>query len=105
MWGDVVKRIHWILVSCLFGAVLLTALPGVDTPDTAFNETDTPVFITYPVLPRLRLIAPFVLANNLPEASALALVPDLNRRAPQFKSAQEIQGSDNLQPLLCTFLI
>jgi hypothetical protein len=104
-WGDVVKRIYWILVSCLFGAVLLTALPGVDAPDTAFNEMDTPVFVSYSALPRLRSIARFILANNLPEASALALVPDFNHRTPKFKSAQEVQGSDNLQPLLCTFLI
>jgi len=104
-WGDVVKRIYWILFGCLFGAVVLTALPGVDAPDTAFNETETPVFVSYPALPRFRSIAPFVLANHLPEASALALVPDFNRPAPKFKSAQEVQGSDNLQPLLCTFLI
>jgi hypothetical protein len=104
-WGDVVKRIYWILVSCLFGAVLLTALPRVDAPETAFNETDTPVFASYPALPRLRSLAPFILANNLSEVSASALVPDFNRGAPRFKSAQEVQGSDNLQPLLCTFLI
>jgi len=104
-WGDVVKRIYWILVSCLFGTVLLTALPRVDAPDTAFNETDAPVVVSYPALPRLRSLAPFILANSLPEVSASALVPDFNHRAPRFKSAREVQGSGNLQPLLCTFLI
>lgn len=102
--GDVVKRLDWILVSCLFGAALFTALPGTDASDTAYNETDTPVFILYPALPRLRSIAPFVPANNLSEASALARVASFNRQAAKFKSAQEL-GSNNLQPLLCTFLI
>jgi hypothetical protein len=100
-----VKLIQWILVSCLFGAVLLTALPGVDAPDTTFNEMDTPVFISHSALPRPRPIPPLVLVSTVPEASVQALIPDFNRWALRFKSSQEMQGSDNLQPLLCTFLI
>jgi hypothetical protein len=104
-WGIVVKRIQWILVSCLFGAVLLTALPGVDAPDTTFNEMDTPVFVSHSVLPRLRSMAPLVLVGSVPESSVQALIPDLKRWAHRFKGAQKMQGSDSLQPLLCTFLI
>ena len=99
------KLIQWILVSCLFGAALLTALPGVDAPDTTFNEMDTPVFISHSSLPRLRPIAPRVLVSSVAEASVQARITDFSRWALRFKSSQEMQGSDNLQPLLCTFLI
>lgn len=98
------KRIHWILVGWVLGAVLFTALPRVDAPDTAFNETDAPALVSFPASPRLRLISPVVPGINLSKAPALALVADVNHRVPKFTSALR-PGCSNLQPLLCTFLI
>lgn len=98
------KRIHWILVVWVLGAVLFTALPRVDAPDTAFNETDTPALVSFPALPRLRLISPVVLGIDLSKATALALMADLNHQVPAFTGAQR-PGSSDIQPLLCTFLI
>lgn len=90
-------------MGCVFGAILLTALPKVDAPDTAFNETDTPVLVSLPVLLRVRSITPFVLGIDLSEAPALPLA-DSNYQARKFTSARR-PGYSNLQPLLCTFLI
>jgi hypothetical protein len=88
---------------CLFGALALLALPPVDTPETAFNEMDTPVNVARPALPRVSLAAPNMQPAVVPQST---LSRNRNERpSSRIELPAQAYHSPDLQPLLCTFLI
>jgi hypothetical protein len=108
--GEVaLQRLRWMLVVFLMGAaVCCCALPGVDLPETAFNEADLPVNLAIPAPPRVQDAAPaavpVAVLPTLPfdcaECVASPAMPLPATPATQFHF-----HSHSLQVLLCTFLI
>ena len=65
------QRLRWMLVLFLLGAaVCCCAIPGVDLPETSFNEADLPVNLALPAQPRIPDIPPVLIpATALPALS------------------------------------
>ena len=60
-------RKAWGYVLVLMCAVVcISAIPQPDLPETSYNEVDTPVNQTPPVVPSLRLVRPAVVPAILP---------------------------------------
>jgi hypothetical protein len=102
-----VQRFRWILGLFLLGAaVCCCAVPGVDLPETAFDEADLAISPALPAQPRVQDVAPvavpIAVLPALPLscadcfAAGVALEP-----APEPNPSQ----SHSRQSLLCTFLI
>jgi hypothetical protein len=85
-------------------AVLLTASPAVDPADSACDETDAPIVVSLPSLPQLRLTSLVPLTKKGAQPTLLD-VREPNHFVSNLKSSQQVRGSDNLRPLLCSFLI
>ena len=101
------KRFRAILVLFLLGAsVCAFALPRVDLPETAFNESDAPVNLAPPVRPSVQVsppvVDPIAVLPRLPLQRANCVVDGLLLESAAV-SRQRHQHS--LQDLLCTFLI
>ena len=103
-WGKPVKRFHWTLLLCLLGMLLLSVVPPVDAPETAFNEMDLPLTVSHANLPRVTLSPPAAQTLAIPYLSVhreeLNTPRLISRFEPTVKSPRP-----SLQPLLCTFLI
>lgn len=103
--GGILNGKRWILLVCLAGALLLSALPPSDSAETAFNEMDTPVLVSHPELPRVRVNpAPPVVIAPL-QTSGTTVAPFLSGRWTKIQSPSRRQDSRDLQPVLCVFLI
>ena len=101
------RRLRWMLIAILMGAtVCCCAVPGVDLPETAFNEADLPVNLALPAPPRIPdlapVVVPIVALPTLPLFCADCRVSRL-ALAPAVLPTQHHPHS--LQVLLCTFLI
>jgi hypothetical protein len=103
--GAVVKRNRWILLVCLAGALLLWALPAIDSAETAFNETEAPVLVSHPELPRVRVTPARLPVTALTETSATRLDPVFLSHSARFSNPSRVRSSTNLQHLLCVLLI
>lgn len=80
------------------------ALPRTDLPETAFNETDTPVNVTPPMVPAVSIVRP------AGEAIAILPAPARHESYPVgwvIKARSVAAGCDrhSCHALLCTFLI
>jgi hypothetical protein len=54
-----VKRVCWTVVMLgLLCVSLASIVPAMDDPETAFNETETPINLTTPVNSRTNFVAP-----------------------------------------------
>ncbi len=98
------KDIQWVLLGCVMSAVLLTALPAVDSADSACNETDAPIVVSLPALPQLRLTALVPLTKKGAKLTLLDL-KEPSHFISKVNSTQQVRGSVSLRPLLCSFLI
>jgi hypothetical protein len=102
-----VQRFRWMLGLFLLGAaVCCCAVPGVDLPETAFDEADLAVSPALPAQPRIQDISPVVVP--------IAVLPMLPlycsdcvaaSAALEPTAAPSPRHSHSLQVLLCTFLI
>jgi len=108
--GEVaLQRLRWMLVLFLMGAaVCCCTVPGVDLPETAFNEADLPVNLAIPAPPRVQdaapLVVPVAALPTLPFDCADCLVSRA-KPVPAVEPTQVHSPSYSLQVLLCTFLI
>ena len=81
-------------------------MPGVDLPETSFNEADLPVNLALPAQPRVPDLSPLVIP-----AAALPTLPihctDCVVRSFAYEPAilPKERHLHSLQVLLCTFLI
>ncbi len=101
------QRFRRILGLFLLGAaVCCCTVPGVDLPETAFDEADLAMSPALPAQPRVQDVAPVVVP--------IAVLPTLPLYCPDCFTSREALESDpapnpshshSLQSLLCTFLI
>lgn len=101
------QRFRWILgLFLLVAAVCCCAVPGVDLPETAFDEADLAVSPALPAPPRIQDLSPIVIP--------VAVLPNLPLDcADCFASSSVMEPAaapgqpapHSLQVLLCTFLI
>lgn len=100
-------RLRWMLIIVLLGvAVCVSVAPRADLPGTAFNESDAPVNLAPPRLPRIQI--------STPEIDAILVLPTApvycagcvghNSVLAPVSSPSQRHGN-SLQNLLCTFLI
>jgi len=98
-----VKSSRWILLLCLVGAIVF-ALAPMDSSDISFGEMDTPVAVSHPALPRLRLTPPTLAPHQLSG--------ELRQQTPQSElmltsvhwKLKALRPTDR-QKLHCVFLI
>lgn len=101
------KRGVWTFVLLLMGAVVcVSAIPQTDLPETSYNEVDTPVNQTPPVVPGVKFVRPVVAPVILPRQVFEALL-GVGGQAHKLKSAFTPVSHEphSLQDLLCTLLI
>jgi hypothetical protein len=98
-----VSSCRWLVLICLFGAVMFFTIAPMDASDTVFNEIDTPVSVSHPALPQIRLNGPTIVARHRhgePERVQHA------RACPaSFEDSKQPLRPGDLQKLLCVFLI
>ena len=101
------QRFRWILGLFLLGAAVCCCIvPGVDLPETAFDEADLAISPALPAQLRVQDVSPVVVP--------IAVLPTLplycancfaSREALEPAPASNPSHSHSLQSLLCTFLI
>ena len=89
----------------MLGVVALFTLATPDIPDTAFNETELPLTVSFAAWPQARLGLPIPSARRVSEELKDSLEVS-NSRIP-FGSQQDQHRAPtaDLQKLLCVFLI
>jgi hypothetical protein len=102
-----VPRVIWTLILLLLTAVVcVSAIPQTDRPETSYNEVDTPVNQSAPVVLGIRFVRPARALIVLPKR---VLREEWNSRVPAnevLSTSISIRlDSSSLQNLLCTFLI
>ena len=101
------QRFRWMLGLFLLGAaVCCSAVPGVDLPETAFDEADLAVSPALPAQLRIQDISPVVVpVAVLPTLPLYCADCFSGRLALEPTVAPSQRHSHSLQVLLCTFLI
>ena len=104
--GLALRRLRWISVLLAIAAVLVSAVPRVDSPDTAFNEADAPVNLAPTARPNIQLVPPVVdpiaILPATPLHSAGRVV---SRLVLELAAMPSQRHGHSLQEVLCTFLI
>ena len=105
------KRCYRIFVLLLLAGVLVaSAVPPVDLPETAFDESGTPVVLAPPPHTSFTLVRP-VLVRAVSDAPAM---PGVRFRCAGGVVSSRVLAADavprqrhvsSLQDLLCTFLL
>jgi hypothetical protein len=97
------KYLRWtiIIVGVLF-VCLSSIVPRVDSPETAYNETDTPTNLTTPLVARPNLVTPTVDSVTLPQEQRVRWEPVAAIHRVTLKLG--IRVSHSLLDLLCTLL-
>ncbi len=95
---------RWLVLLCLLGTIVFTVAP-VDTPGTAFDEMDRPMFISRAGWPQVKLAARTLPADS--SSDNLGRTYHVPPRFTAFRIAQDhyaVRASDR-QNLLCVLLI
>lgn len=95
-----------LVVFVLGAAVCQGAVPGVDRPETSFNEADLPLNLGLPATPRIQDIRPVAVPVAVLPSAPLYCTDCLDRSMvlePAVLPSQ--RHADSLQVLLCTFLV
>ena|ERR1017187_5357963 len=105
--GGAVRRVIWTFILFLLTAVVcVSAIPPTDLPETPYNEADTPVNQSPPVVLGIRFVRPAVVSIVVPRKT---LQTEWNFRVPANEplstSISVRPDCHSLQNLLCTFLI
>jgi hypothetical protein len=95
-----------VVLLLLLGAVLCASvIPRTDSPETSYNEIDTPVNQAPPVVPALRLVrpavAPVILPKNFGNAASVNSSP-IRRNIAGVPAPRD---PHSIQNLFCTLLI
>jgi hypothetical protein len=100
------RSVHALFLFLTASVLLDSVVPLSDIPETAYNETETPVNQGPPVLPGTTFVRPPITSVLLPkrvrEAAPCVGSQSLKRHGayPQFP-----RDPRSLQVLLCTFLL
>jgi len=86
----------------LLGVFLVSIIPPADDPATAFNETDTPVNLTAPVISRINLVVPAGHSVAIPIEQRVWWKPSTMMDGVTRKPG--IRASHSLLNLLCELL-
>jgi hypothetical protein len=102
--GRSVKQFRWVLIIFLLGAIFCaSAIPAVDNPDTAFDESDSPANLALPASPVVKIVLPAATPVLLPEG--LPQIGDVSFPVHTLETATKQHSHKSLLALLCTFLI
>ena len=88
----------------MFGMVALVSLVPPDSADTAFNEMDRPLLVSYATLPQARLVTPFTVRHVLDGFKRLTAVPNSAIAYSREQDRHAVRSGD-LQKMFCVFLI
>lgn len=105
--GGALRLWSWAFVLILLSTVLcVSAIPPSDSPETSYNEVDTPINQAPPVVSGIRFVRPAVIVLILPKETFNAKHA-LDSRSPKQNPVDEPRRHDphSLQNFLCTFLI
>jgi hypothetical protein len=95
-----------LVLFLLAAAVCCCAVPGVDLPETSFNEADLPVNLALPAQPRVPDLSPLAIPAaalpTLPLYCTDCIVRGLAHEPAVLPNERHLHS---LQVLLCTFLI
>jgi hypothetical protein len=97
------KYLRWTIV--IFGVCfvsLSSIVPRVDSPETAYNETDAPVNLTTPLVTQPNLVTPTVHSVVIPREQRVWWEPVTAMCVVTLKRG--IRVSHSLLDLLCTLL-
>ena len=101
--GCLVKRVRWtIVILGLLCVSLGSIIPPADDPETAFNETDTPINVTAPVSPRTNFVVPTGHPVVTPRKQRVWWGPSTMTHAVTLKPG--MRPSHSLLNLLCKLL-
>jgi hypothetical protein len=100
-------RIRVMLVFFLMGAAIFaSAVPREDSPETSFDEADTPVIMAPAERPRIQLVSPAALDLAVPSPVQSARVVDgFSAVSRPLAPVSSSPHRPSLQNLLCTLLI
>jgi hypothetical protein len=97
------KYLRWtIIIFGVFFVSLSSIVPRVDSPETAYNEADTPVNLTTPLVARPNLVTPTVHSVVIPREQRAWWEPVTAMRVVTLKRG--IRVSHSLLNLLCALL-
>jgi hypothetical protein len=99
-----VKRVRWtIVILGLLCVSLGSIIPRADDPETAFNETDTPVNLTTPFVARTTVGVPSGHSVDMPREQQVGREPGATIYAIALKPIQRTSHSllDLLRTLRC----
>jgi hypothetical protein len=97
------KYLRWTII--IFGVCfvsLSSIVPRVDSPETAYNEADTPVNLTIPFVVRPTLVTPTVHSVVVPREQPVWREPVTATHVVTLELG--IRVSRSLLDLLCTLL-
>jgi hypothetical protein len=101
---DPVNCSRWLVLLCLLGTIAFAVAP-LDTPGTAFDEMDRPMFISRAGWPQVKLAAPTLPAGSA--SDSMGRMYQVPSRLAAIRIAQDqyaVRASDR-QNLLCVLLI
>jgi hypothetical protein len=101
--GFPVKCLHWIIVIVGIGLISLRPIvPQIDAPETAYNESDSPVDLATPVVVGINLTMPGEKLRLIPAEERVSCKPGITRREVSLKPG--MSDSHSWLTLLCKFL-
>jgi len=102
-----VRRGVWMSILLLLSAIIcVSVIPPTDLPETAYDETDTPVNQAPPVALGIRFVRPAKVTIVVPRKIVQAIRNNhapVGERMPVWFALQ--QDSHSLQDFLCALLI
>jgi hypothetical protein len=97
------KYIRWtIVIMGVWFVSMSSIVPRFDAPETAYNETDTPVNLTTPIVARTNLVVPAGHSVVIPREQRVWREADTTLHGLSLKPALRV--SHSLLDLLCTLL-
>jgi len=102
-WGRFVNSSRSFVWLVVLGVVALFTLAAPDVTDTAFNETESPLTVSFAALPQARLGLPILPVNQLSGEFRNSPKPLTHR--VRYGNEQNRARTPDLQRLLCVFLI
>ncbi len=99
------RRFGMFILVLLISVVCVSAIPQPDQPETSYNEVDTPVNQTPPVVPGVKLERPSVIPVQLPKAIGDSDRTSFPPKDPAFSDRSRHLETLSRHSLLCVFLI
>ncbi len=94
---------RWLVLLCLLGALLFFVAP-LDTFGAALDDMDTPVAVSRPALPQVRLTPPSIASQRVPDELRAMEMQIRGVAAAPWHDETAVCSSD-LRAMLCVLLI